>query len=211
MEKKSSYLVISSVLSLLVLFPLSAYAQDRKFALRLLGQASPYISGEAGNGSGAPGYNDALNAGLGIGAEASWRFSSRLSLLAGIGYENYAGSSHQGISFDDLKVVPVYLGGKFHLTPDVHRWDPYFRMSIGAAHLSSVDVSYQGLKGKYWYSSTVFLFDVGIGVEYRWNRWGASMEIKLRYLGNPDSAMGSPSNAGHSWAVPIVFGINYYF
>jgi hypothetical protein len=134
-----------------------------------------------------------------------------LSLLAGIGYENYSGGSHQGISFDDLEVVPVYLGSKFHITPDAYRWDSYLRMDIGAAHLSSVDVSYHGLKGKYWDSSWVFLFDAGAGIEYRWNKWGASLEIKLRYMGKPDSAMGSPSNADRSWTVPVVFGINYYF
>ena len=214
MQRKASYLVLSFLLLLLlllVLFPLSAYAQDGKLGLRLWGEASPFISGGAGSGSGAPGYDDAFHAGLGIGAEVSWRFTPRLSLLTGIGYENHSGDSHQGISFDNLKIVPVYLGGKFHITPDAHRWDPYLRMDMGAAHLSSVGVSYQRLKGKYWDSSWVFLFDAGAGIEYRWKDWGASLEIKLRYMGKPASAMGSPSNADPSWTVPVVLGINYYF
>jgi hypothetical protein len=84
-------------------------------------------------------------------------------------------------------------------------------MDIGAAYLSSIDVSYQGLKGKYWDSSWVFLFDAGAGVEYRWNRWGASLDVKVRYLDEPDPALGDPSDADSSWTVPVVFGINYHF
>ncbi|MBW2164854.1 MAG: hypothetical protein JRG74_01755 [Deltaproteobacteria bacterium] len=48
-------------------------------------------------------------------------------------------------------------------------------------------------------------------MEYRWNRWGASLDVKLRFLDEPDSALGDPSEADSSWTVPVVFGINYYF
>lgn len=210
-QKSPFYLLITCFLFLSLALPGFASAKDDRFAFRLWGQVSPFLSGNAGSGSGAPHYDDAFNTGLGIGAEVSWRFIPRFSLLAGIGYENYSGDSHQGISFDNLEVAPVYLGGKFHITPNSYRWDFYLRMDMGAAHLSSVDVSYQGLKGKYWDSSWVFLFDAGAGIEYRWNKWGASLEVKLRYMGKPDSAMGLPSNADPSWTVPVVFGINYYF
>jgi outer membrane protein W len=209
--RSTFYLVTACILSLLLAVPGSVSAKDDKLALRLWGQVSPFISGEAGSGSGAPDYDDAFDCGIGGGAEISWRFSDRLSCLAGIGYETFDGESHEGISFDDLEIVPVYLGGKFHIIPGDTRWDPYLRMDIGAAYLSSVDVSYQGLKGKYWDSSWVYLFDVGAGVEYRWDRWGASLDVKLRFLDEPDSAMGDPSEADPSWTIPIVFGINYYF
>jgi hypothetical protein len=205
------YLVTACFLFLLLVLPGFASAQDYNFALRLWGEVSPFLSGDAGSGSGAPSYDDAFNTGLGAGVEVSWHFSQRLSFLAGIGYENYDGTSHEEIFFDDLEVVPVYVGGKFHIIPETTRWNPYLRMDIGAAHLSSVDVSYQGLKAKYWDSSWVFLFDAGAGIEYRWDRWGASLEGKFRYMGKPDSAMGSPSDADSSWTVPIVLGINYYF
>ena len=209
--KSVSCLVVSLMLFLLLSFPVSVFAQEDNVSLRIWGQASPFISGEAGSGSGAPDYDDAFNTGLGAGAELSWRFSDRLSCLAGIGYENYDGSSHQGISFDDLEIVPVYAGGKFHIIPGDTRWDPYLRMDIGAAYLSSIDVSYQGLKGRYWDSSWVYLFDVGAGVEYRWNSWGASLDVKLRFLDEPDPALGDPSDADSSWTVPVTFGINYHF
>jgi hypothetical protein len=211
MEGRTPYLVVPFLLLFLALFPFPAYAQHGKLGLRLWGEGSPLISGEAGSGPGAPGYNDAFHAGLGIGAEISWRITPRLSLLTGIGYEDYRGDSHQGISFANLEIVPVYLGAKFHITPDAHRWNPYLRMDIGAAHLSSVDVSYQWLKGKYWDSSWAFLFDAGAGIEYRWKDWGASLEIKLRYTGKPVPALGLPSNAEPFWTVPVAFGITYYF
>ncbi|OGW44007.1 MAG: hypothetical protein A2Y66_01400 [Nitrospirae bacterium RBG_13_41_22] len=209
--KMKERFAVSFIILISVLLPLSVFASDNDYSLRLWGQASPFISGSAGSGSGAPDYDDAFNSGIGIGGEFDWRFSQRISLLAGIGYETYNGSSHQGISFEDIEIVPVYAGGKFHITPKTTRWDPYLRMDIGAAHLSSVDVSYQNIKGRYWDSSWVFLFGFGGGVEYRWGRWGVSLEGKFRYMGEPDSAMGFPSTAGSSWTVPIVVGINYHF
>ena len=211
MGKSVSCLVVPLVLFLLFYLHVSVFAQEDNVSLRIWGQASPFISGEAGSGSGAPDYDDAFDCGIGGGVEISWRFSNRFSFLSGIGYENYDGSSHQGISFDDLEIVPVYLGGKFHIIPGNTRWDPYLRMNIGAAHLSSVDVSYHSLKGEYWDSSWVFLYDVGGGLEYRWEQWGAFLEIRARFLDNPDSAMGHPSEADSSWTLPISLGFSYYF
>jgi hypothetical protein len=210
-QKSPFYLLITCFLFLSLALPGFAFAKDDKFSFRLWGQVSPFLSGDAGSGSGAPRYDDAFNTGLGAGAELSWRFSNRLSGLAGIGYENYSGDNHEGISFDDLEVIPVYLGGKFHIFPDGTKWDLYFRMDIGAAYLSSVHVSYYTLKGKYWDSSWVFLLDGGAGIEYRWNRWGVSLDAKLRYLGRPDPILGPPSKADSSWTVPIVLGVNYHF
>lgn len=210
-QKSPFYRLITCLLFLSLALPGFAFAKDDKFSFRVWGQVSPFLSGDAGSGSGAPRYDDAFNTGLGAGIEASWRFSQRLSLLAGIGYENYNGATHLGISFNDLEVVPIYLGSKFHLISDASRWDPYLRMDIGAAHLSSVDVSFQSARGKYWDSSWVFLFDAGAGIEYRWNRWGVSLDAKLRYLGRPDPILGPPSKADSSWTVPIVLGVNYHF
>jgi hypothetical protein len=204
-------LVVFLVLFLLLYLPVSVFAQEDNVSLRIWVQASPFISGDAGSGAGAPDYDDAFDSGIGVGGELSWRFSDRLSCLAGIGYETFDGESHEGISFDDLEIVPLYLGAKFHFTPDNSRWNPYLRMDIGAAHLSSVDVSYQSLKGEYWDSSWVFLFDAGGGMEYRQGKWGTALEVKLRYMGEPDSALGDPSEADSFWTIPIVFSINYYF
>lgn len=194
-----------------VLLPIEAAAVEDRFSLRLWGEVSPFISGDAGSGTGAPEYKDAFSNGIGGGGEFSWRFCRWFSGVGGLGYEVYDGDTYQGISFTDLKIVPVYLGGKFHLIRDHSSWDAYLRADLGAAYISSVDVSYEFLSVGYWNSSWVFLFDVGVGTEYRWGQWGASLDVKVRYLESPDSALGKPSEAGSFWTIPIVLGLNYHF
>lgn len=195
----------------LILLPIRGSADDGTFSIHAWGQTSPFISGEAGSGPGTPDYVDAFGTGIGVGMELSWRFSNRFSLLGGIGYENYDGKTHQDISFEDLKVIPLYLGGKFHILPKDSPWNPYVKMDMGAAYLSSVHISFQSLEGKYWDSSWVFLFEVGGGVEYRFKKWGIGLEVLPRYLGRPDSALGRPSDAKPSWAIPIRLGVSYHF
>ena len=195
----------------LVLLPIRGSAEDGTFSFHAWGQISPFISGEAGRGSGAPDYKDAFGTGIGGALELSWRFCNYFSLLGGIGYENYDGKTHQGISFDDLQVIPLYLGGKFHFLSKDSRWNPYVKVDIGGAHLSSVDISFEGLQGRYWDSSWVFLFEVGGGVEYRFNRWGIGLEVLPRYLSKPDSALGDPSKAEGSWTIPVKLGLSFYF
>ena len=195
----------------LILLPIRGSAEDGTFSFHAWGQISPFISGEAGSGSGAPDYNDVFKTGIGGGIELSWRFSNRFSLLGGIGYEHYNGKTYQDISFNDLKVIPLYFGGKFHILPKDSRWNPYVKMDVGGAHLSSVDISFEGFKGRYWDSSWVFLFDIGGGVEYRFKKWGIGLEVLPRYLGNPDSALGRPSDAKSSWTIPIRLGVSYHF
>ena len=183
MRRKKIHLVGIFVLSFyFMLLPCRSLAADQDVSLHLWGQILPLISGEAGRGPGAPDYKDAFGTGIGAGIELSWRFSNRFSLLGGIGYENYDGKTHQGISFDDLEVIPLYLGGKFHILSKDLRWNPYVKVDIGAAHLSSVDISFQALQGRYWDSSWVFLFEVGGGLEYRFKQWGIGLEVLPRYL-----------------------------
>lgn len=191
--------------------PLSVFAEDSNFSIRLWGQVSPIISGDAGNNSGAPNYDDAFKTGVGGGVELSWRFCRWFSCVGGAGYEVYDGDNYQGLSFSDLEIVPVYIGGKFHLIPDNASWDFYLRMDLGAAHFSSVDISFMSLKSEYWDSSWEFFYDVGVGTEYRRGAWGLSLDIKARYLGSPDAALGKPSKADASWSIPVSLGINYHF
>ena len=139
-----------------LLLPGAGFAQQGKSSVRLWGEVSPFFSGAAGTGLGAPDYTDAFDTGWGGGGEFSWRFCRWFSGVAGIGYEVYGGSSYEGFSFDDLEVVPVYAGGKFHLIPSPGPWDLYMRLDLGTAYLSSVDIRYGSLEGKYWDSSWVF-------------------------------------------------------
>jgi len=212
MVKKSFYYLGFCLFVLaFMLLPSSGSAKDDDFSFHLRGQISPFISGEAGSGSGAPDYRDAFDTGIGGGVEFSWRFCNRFSLLGGVGYENYNGKTHQDISFDDLKVIPLYLGGKSHILPKDSRWNPYLKVDLGAAHLSSLDISYESLKGRYWDSSWVFLVEAGGGLEYRFGRWGIGLEVLPRYLGKPHSALGYPSKAERSWTIPVKLGLGFYF
>jgi hypothetical protein len=194
-----------------LLVPAVGFAQEGKASVRLWGQMSPFISGEAGTGPGAPDYKDAFDTGWGLGGEFAWRFCRWFSGVAGLGYEVLGGDTYKGFSFDDLDMVPLYAGGKFHLIPGAAPWDLYLRLDVGAAYLSSVDIRYGSLNGRYWDASWVFLFDVGFGTEYRWGRWGLSLDLKAQYLGSPDSALGRPSEADAFWTVPITVGLNYHF
>ena len=63
------------------------------------------------------------------------------------------------------------------------------------------------LKGRYWDSSWVFLFEVGAGVEYRLEKWGIGLEVSPRYLGKPESALAPPSDATSSWTIPVRLGL----
>ena len=186
-------------------------AESQDVSVRIWGQISPFISGEAGSGQGAPDYHDAFGTGIAGGIELSWRFSNRFSLLGGMGYEHYHGKTYQDISFDDLKVIPLYLGGKFHILPKDSQWNPYLKLDIGGAHLSSLNISFGTLEGKYWDSSWVFLFEIGGGLEYRFKKWGIGLELLSRYLGKPDSALGFPSDDRASWTFTIRLGVSYHF
>ena len=212
MRRKRVYLAGIFVVSFyFILFPWRSLAADQDVSLHLWGQVSPFVHGEAGSGPGAPDYKDVFDTGFGGSLELSWRFCNYFSLLGGIGYENYNGKTFQDISFDDFKVIPLYLGGKFHILSKDSKWNPYVRIDAGAAHLSSVDISFAGLEGRYWNSSWVFLFDIGGGVEYRFKKWGIGLEVLPRYLGKPDSALGRPSDAKSSWTIPIRLGVSYHF
>jgi hypothetical protein len=75
MNREADSLIPALVLLLSTSLPSHSFAEDGRFGVRLWGAALPFISGKAGNGAGAPGYDHAFNTGLGIGAEVSWRFA----------------------------------------------------------------------------------------------------------------------------------------
>jgi hypothetical protein len=193
------------------IFSAPEIAAKEKASIRIWGQATPFASGAAGDGEDAPDFNDAFKTGLGGGGEFAWRFCRWFSGVAGLGYEVYDGDTYEEVAFDNLEIVPIYAGGKFHLLQDQPSWDLYLRLDVGVAHLSSVDIRYRDLKGRYWESCWSFLFDIGGGLEYRWGQWGASLEVKARHVDAPDPALGKPSESGSFWTVPVVLGINYHF
>ena len=202
-------LVFWAVLAILAIVGGPAAAGD--FSLNLGGTIVPFLNGDAGSGPDAPGYDDAFDAGLGASLEAAYRLNERFSLLAGFAYEKYAGGDYQGVSFDDLKILPVFVGGKFHFAAKDASFNPYLRADIGLARLGAVDISYLGASAAYWNRSWQLFGDFGAGVEYRFSAIGIFAEVKARYLDGPDDAFGYYSQADAAWSLPILIGISWHF
>lgn len=210
---KKSIIIPLLVFTFMSLISIQAFAGECPFSISLAGQYIPFISGDAGSGSGAPEYDDAFDDGLGIAIEAAYRLNPKFSLLGGISYERYSGEKHQEISFDDLDVMTLYVGGKYYFVSNKCGWNPYLRADIGASKFSSVDISYMGSGSDYWDSSWELMCDAGAGVEYRFNNIGVFFEVKARYTDEPStaSALKEYSDADSSWTLPVVFGVEYHF
>ena len=197
------------ILGILIILSLPGYVSaEEDLSFSFWGQVSPFVSGSAGSGPGSPDFSDIFDASIGFGGELSKRYSDNFSSHVGAGFERASGNNYEGISFSDLEIIPVYVGGKYQFESENAHWRPYLRMDIGAAHLSSVDTSYQGLKDRYWDSSWEFLFDLGAGVEYRGEQWRLFFDVKYRYIGEPDAALGEPSKADALQTMPVTFGVN---
>ncbi len=180
-----------------------------KFSIGLTTGILPFLSGDAGEGEGAPDYDDLFKTGYGIALEAEYRVCEHASLVGGIGYMEHSGKSHQGLHFDDLEIIPLYVGCKMHI-PASCPVKPYIQIHIGTAHLSSVDVSWNSLSANYWDSSWVFMGDAGIGLDYQVNNWSFSAGLNLRYAGAPDNEL-TAADADGSWTIPVQLGISYSF
>jgi hypothetical protein len=194
-----------------VCLPGRASAEDGRWSVSLSPSVVPFLSGDAGSGEGAPKYSDAFDTGYGITLEVERSLSPQATIHGGIGFERHSGKNYQGVSFGDLEIVPVYVGGGYRvsISPAVGL---YFNTDLGTAHLSSVDINSEGLGGRYWDASWVLLFDAGAGLEYHGSgHWSVALQTDFRYLGKPESALGKPSDAGSSWTLPVRFAARYSF
>jgi len=194
---------------LIASFP--AIASDKNVSFRLGFAGAPFIGGDAGSGAGAPAYDDAFKPGYGGTLEMVYHYTDRLSLLGGLGFESNEGCEYKGITFSNRRVMPLYVGAQYHFRPRTLQWIPYARLDVGGAYLGSVDVSSGGLTSRYWDSSWVGMFAVGGGLEYRMDLVSIFLDIRFRYLGDPNSSMGPFSNADPSWTLPVTLGISFNF
>ena len=193
------------------LMTMPAAGAETDLSLRLGAVVAPLSDDAAGSGPDSPDYSDAFDTGLGISVELAYRYSDRFSFVAGTGYEKYSGDEYEEISFDALKMVPVYVGARYHFGTGISKWDPYIRVAGGTARIESVDVSFAGFSEKYWKSSWVGLFDFGGGVEYRFDTLSVFAEVRARYLGEPDSDLEPFADADSSWSLPMSIGIAFRF
>ena len=213
-SRKNSLLLGLLVWLLLIALSGSVAAAEKgsfpgRFSLGLSAGLSPILSGEAGDGPSAPDYDDLFKIGHGVALEMKYRVCDYAGLVGGIGYEEFSGRSYQGLDFDDLEIVPVYVGSEFHI-PVNYPVKPYLLAHVGAAHFSSVDVSWKSLSANYWDSSWVFMGDVGLGLNYNVDNWNFSGSVKFRYMGSPDNNL-KAADANASWTVPIYLGVSYSF
>ena len=212
---RNHFLTIGVIILLFVLvFPFSAMAEEKivnesKFSLRLSPGFTPFLAGDAGEGQDAPDFDDLFDDGYGLLMEAAYRLHPNLSLIGGIGYEEYDGNSREGLKFEDLEAVPIYLGCRLYI-PSGHAVKPYIQAQTGAMYLSSVDVSWESLSATYWDSSWVFMGAAGIGFDYRIGAWDISAGVDLRYTGAPDNNLDA-ADADGFWTLPIHLGISYSF
>lgn len=184
-------------------------AADAKFSLRLRPVYSPLLSGKAGEGQRAPDFDDLFDDGYGLHMEAVYRLFPHLSLIAGVGYEVYDGDTQEGLKFDDLEAVPMYLGCRFHVFSG-HPVTAYIQARTGIMYLSSVDVSWGSLTSTYWDSSWVFMGEGGIGIDYRIGAWDFTVGVDCRYSGAPDNKLEAADAEGF-WTLPIHVGVSHSF
>ncbi|MBF0526176.1 MAG: outer membrane beta-barrel protein, partial [Deltaproteobacteria bacterium] len=135
--------LIMFVAGLIMLSPNISSADDNNFYIGVTGQGAPFLTGNADKQLDTL-YKDAFGVGWGVGVEGGYRFAEFFSVQAGVGYEKYVGSTFEGRTFDDLNIIPVYAGGKFHILTNKFLVDPYIRIDLGAARLNSVESTYNG-------------------------------------------------------------------
>ncbi|THB79867.1 MAG: hypothetical protein D3926_09860 [Desulfobacteraceae bacterium] len=200
-------------LVILILMIPPALAEECRYSLSVAGQFSSLISGDAGRGDQAPGYDDAFDTGMGAAVEMTYHLNDRVGLVAGVGYESYSGETYQGIEFHDLDIIPVYVGAKYYFGSRQDTWNPYLRGDIGIARFNSVDISYLANRAEYWEESWVLMMDAGAGIEYNLESLAIFAEIKTRYFGEPSSSpyLGDLAKPDSSWSIPITIGVTFSF
>jgi len=188
----------------------------RDLSVTPLIEVSYVMGGEAGDVSAGdtrwtPDTAEFFDAGLGGGIEVGLRFDTNWEAIFGMGYMYYPGggvtlSDEAGnriiMELDDMRVIPIYAGVKLLLSEDpTEGFVPYIRGDVGVVWLSDVDarillrpqtaIFNPGSARFTWFESSYrFMWDIGGGLEYRFAKWGAFVEL----LGHNFS---TPKNPGH--------------
>jgi hypothetical protein len=203
--------LLIAALGLLPIVARPVGAAEGDLSLHLLAEVSPFLRGDAGKGSGAPRYQDIFETGQGGSVEIAYRPGQRFSYLLGVSQEYRHGETFREIAFSNRKATMIFGGIKVHCAGKASPWNPFLRADAGAVHASRITASYQNFESTYWESSWRFLLALGAGIEYRYGNWGASLEVKARYLDGPAASLGRASRPEASLSVPITAGIAYYF
>ena len=207
MQKK--IIICTSILIMFVFSVCSVIAEDKLHINFSSIQLTPLIISDAGSGDNPPQYSDAFDPGWGGSVEITYDLTPQFSLIGGAGIEGYNGQIYNDIEFEQLEIVPIYIGAKYYLFSKLNKWNTYLRADVGAAYFSSVAVSYLESEVTYWNSSWVLLADLGGGIEYRFREVAFFLEVLARHLGAPDAALGYYSEADSILSVPVKLGVAF--
>lgn len=125
-------------------------------------------------------------------------------------------------------MTSFFLGARVHLFPDAAQtWDPYVGLDLGGGIASSVDVTAPPavppgqqvipppVRTKYWKESAVFVADVLLGLEYRFEGTPISVfaeaGIRLVSGSKAESLFGSDFNGETSTGFPLAVGVAFRF
>lgn len=177
----------------------------------------PLGKGDAGSGFGSPEYDDAFDTGWAARIEPYFDFTPLIRGQFGVAYNRWGGKTFNSLGtpvvFDDLKMMAYYVGVKVRFLPN-SRVRPFAVADIGAAHLSSVDVSVGGgPREPYWGSTTALFLDIGGGVEFQASpRASLFLDIRGQATGEPDSRSTTlNSDADGVGSLSISAGMNLSF
>ena len=191
----------------------AALAGDGDASLRFYGQFRLGISGNLYDGVELSSYSELFDNGAGFGAELTYRVLDHWGILLGTGYAINPGQTLSDVSLQDWGTLPVYTGIMYHFDDTNDGFNPYLRFDVGVGHLSSVDFTdVDDEVRRLWGSGWSMLTSFGIGMEYRFSRWGVLLELKGQYLGAPDAnSLSDLQEADGSWTIPLNVGITYSF
>jgi outer membrane protein W len=198
---------------ILIAFPASAAGP---VGLSVSGAWIPFVSGDAGDGVGAPEYKDAFDDGWGGRLEVYYDFTPSFRGQFGGTYQRWGGAelSSIGVQYDDLKMWALYIGGKYRFLPG-SKFRPYLVADVGYASLDSVDISTVtppiGTLS-YWEKTGTYLVDAGVGVEYMVSpNLGIFLDVRGQMFGEPDKGVVPTAGADAGISVPISVGVNFNF
>lgn len=220
MRKSLAAIVFGLAAVALIALPGSAAGP---YGLSVSGAGIPFVSGDAGEGVGAPKYKDAFDTGWGARLEGYYDFTSSLRGQLGFTYQSWGGSDFQGVQFDDLKMWAIYAGGKYRFLPGTP-FRPYLVADVGYANLDSVDVTLQaplvvgnivfpaGTAVSYWDKTGTYFADLGLGFEYMLTpNLGIYLDARAQIFGPADKGIIPTAEADPGISVPISLGLNYNF
>lgn len=184
-----------------------------------------------------PDISEVFRDGYSTKMEIGYLFDENYEFILGMGYSIFPGDSETmkssegsviSLETENFNIIPIYVGFRIIFGEEEQGLMPYIRVDAGMVWMDKVNarVSYQPhgsssptvFSTTWWDSSSSFMWDLGLGLEYRVKNFATFAQFMYRSFGKPDSAVSAPlsgvviSADGTSWS-PLVlsFGVSYYF